>query len=493
MIFATTALVGASLTSADHASRWTIKQNWNSVPKGDPTTEKDLAACEAKAEKHVQFAFNLHSKHCYVSDATTFGGEASDHVTSGCDASKVTAGCGAPTPTPPPAPTPPTPAPRPGGACAKDTDCSLNGVCTGSPTACSCDAAWTGPKCASFAFLPAERASGFRNINDPVMGNTSSWGGGGFYDAADKKWYMYATELAEHCGMHTWTTNSQTVRASCDTGTGLYKREAVVVPIWSHEASTTRGPAGEYVAFFSYNADEGPGRPVCHSCTDGSTDPSCKKRRLLARGAGDGTAATPPLGIENTDPTYMSWTATATGNWSVPVLVLGPKVEMDTNMAAVIKADGSLVGQWRDHYPGGKHSTPHLVTAANWKDPATYKYSKEDLLFGKSKNPGGVEDMFMWVDGRGHYHCVYHQMYSCETCTAHAFSEDGIEWTYTGTAAVALTEYTDGTKEDYGHSERPHVLFDETGTKLIALTNGVKIQGLSNDDQSFTLLRPLKQ
>ena len=157
-----------------------------------------------------------------------------------------------------------------------------------------------------------------------------------------------------------------------------------------------------------------------------------KKERTSprARGAGDGTAATPPLGIENTDPTYMSWTATATGNWSAPVLVLGPKVEMDTNMAAVIKADGSLVGQWRDHYPGGKHSTPHLVTAANWKDPATYKYSKEDLLFGKSKNPGAIEDMFMWVDGRGHYHCVYHQMYTCETCTAHAFSEDGIEWTY---------------------------------------------------------------
>ena len=32
---------------------------------------------------------------------------------------------------------------------------------------------------------------------------------------------------------------------------------------------------------------------------------------------------------------------------------------------------------------------------------------------------------------------------------------------------------------------------DRTGKVPLALTNGVKIQGLSNDDQSFTLLRPL--
>ena len=76
---------------------------------------------------------------------------------------------------------------------------------------------------------------------------------------------MLATELAEHCGMHTWTTNSMTVRASSATGTGLYQREAVVVPIWSHEVDVTRAPGGEWVAFFSYNADEGPSRPVCHT------------------------------------------------------------------------------------------------------------------------------------------------------------------------------------------------------------------------------------
>ena len=78
-------------------------------------------------------------------------------------------------------------------------------------------------------------------------------------------------------------------------------------------------------------------------------------------------------------------------------------------------------------------------------------------------------------------------------CGGHAFSADGKTWTYTGTAAEGLTEYNDGTTFNFSHSERPHMLFDVSGTKPIALTNGVKIQGLSNNDQSFTLLRPLKQ
>ena len=33
---------------------------------------------------------------------------------------------------------------------------------------------------------------------------------------------------------------------------------------------------GEYVAFMSYAVPSG--RPVCKTCTDGSTDPKCKKK-----------------------------------------------------------------------------------------------------------------------------------------------------------------------------------------------------------------------
>jgi hypothetical protein len=160
------------------------------------------------------------------------------------------------------------------------------------------------------------------------MGNTSSWGGGAWYDKTDDKWYMYATELADHCGMHTWTTNSQTIRASSTDPLGLYTREAVIIPIWSHEVVATRGPNGEYIAFFSYNANEGPTRPVCHSCTDGSTNPACKKK-----GADNVSGYEYGYGVEDTDPSYMSWSATATGNWSTPVEI---KVSGREGMGAVM-------------------------------------------------------------------------------------------------------------------------------------------------------------
>ena len=40
------------------ATTWTVAADWNAVPSGTPTTVTDLAACEATAAGHAQFAFN---------------------------------------------------------------------------------------------------------------------------------------------------------------------------------------------------------------------------------------------------------------------------------------------------------------------------------------------------------------------------------------------------------------------------------------------------
>ena len=83
--------------------------------------------------------------------------------------------------------------------------------------------------------------------------------------------------------------------------------------------------------------------------------------------------------------------------------------------------------------------------------------------------------------------------FQCDNCTGHAFSRSGVDgWTWTGVAATADVQYVDGTAESFGHCERPHVLFDRNGTAPVALTNGVKVVGESNDDLSWTLLRPLQ-
>ena len=71
-------------------------------------------------------------------------------------------------------------------ACKTDADCSLNGLCSGG--SCVCDAAWGGAKCASFNVLPANKTTGYRQIEPQVPANISSWGGGSWYDETDKKW-----------------------------------------------------------------------------------------------------------------------------------------------------------------------------------------------------------------------------------------------------------------------------------------------------------------
>eukprot|EP01050_Picozoa_sp_SAG11_P017395 SAG11_NODE_2506_length_3275_cov_2.399559_1_plen_155_part_00 len=121
-------------------------------------------------------------------------------------------------------PKPPPKPPHPTKGCTSTADCSGNGVCA-SATACRCDPAWAGDKCQILHLVPGSVASGLRQINVPatapappggvyntIPGNTSTWGGATVYDEATKTWFMWATELADHCGMHTWTTNSQTIR-----------------------------------------------------------------------------------------------------------------------------------------------------------------------------------------------------------------------------------------------------------------------------------------
>eukprot|EP00039_Didymoeca_costata_P022040 m.3544 g.3544 ORF g.3544 m.3544 type:complete len:68 (+) comp2785_c0_seq2:68-271(+) len=53
-----------------------------------------------------------------------------------------------------------------------------------------------------------------------------------------------------------------------------------------------------------------------------------------------------------------------------------------------------------------------------------------------------------------------------------------------------------GTSTEFPYCERPHFVFQPDGVTLAALTNGVKLgpqAGMQNDDQSYTLLRPLRQ
>ena len=55
-------VVLALLLATSNATTWTIVKGVNAIPKGtNPPPVASLAACEAKAEGHAQFTYNLES------------------------------------------------------------------------------------------------------------------------------------------------------------------------------------------------------------------------------------------------------------------------------------------------------------------------------------------------------------------------------------------------------------------------------------------------
>ena len=312
------------------------------------------------------------------------------------------------------------------------------------------------------------------------VSNTTTWGGAVLYDSHAQQWRMLASEMVDGCGMGSWERNSQIILASAANATASYRREQVLFGPWAHEPAIARAPTGEWVAWFSYrfpSAGRSEADPRCTNCTGGSTGiHSCPGQ---------------PWTSYDRDPTAMSWSASPLGPWTEPVRVSVAMPGIDTNLAAVIKSDGSVVGLWRERskqpLPLGHHSTPHVLTATDWKDPSTYTWHPHPA-FAPDNLRGAVEDPFVWTDVRGHLHALFHMQYGCTNCGGHAFSRDGLGWNWTGIAYTANTHFDDGSNVTFRNCERPHLVFDRDGVTPVALTNGVTVE---ESDRAFTLLRPL--
>eukprot|EP01084_Bolivina_argentea_P238247 400262_1 len=366
--------------------------------------------------------------------------------------------------------------------CQSDIDCFLNGKCKANGN-CTCNEAYSGPKCDILNLLPAKRNTGYNQTDKSNNKKISSWGGAVLMDTnntnTNTKYHMFAAQFDNYCGVNSWELNSIVIHAQSTNGLNSpFEYVSTIHHSFAHEPDATKGPNGEYVIYYvAYNYTNVP-ECNCNEPGDGSTNPVCQNRLPY-----------PAQYI-----TVMQY-SNDMKTWSDEIVVFPLRTEktgLDTNLAGVIKENGEFIGLmriWDDNTAG---SEMHLATASNWKDGSTYKQHSE-ILFPELV-PILTEDPFVYVDCNGYYHAIFHNMSPNnmqQVCGGHAFSEDGMNWIYTGYIYSNVVDFTDGSTFMFERRERPHFVFDDDGCTPIALTNGVQWGGVY-DDSTYTLLQPIK-
>jgi len=120
--------------------------------------------------------------------------------------------------------------------CARDEDCSLNGVCDAAGGACACDPQWGGADCGELRLLPAPRGGG---LQSPTL---NYWGGNPFY--SNGSFHVFGTELTHGCQIGDFLTNSQVVHATSAAPLGPYAVAETWLEPFAHTPRAWPGPNG---------------------------------------------------------------------------------------------------------------------------------------------------------------------------------------------------------------------------------------------------------
>jgi hypothetical protein len=419
--------------------------------------------------------------------------------------------------------------------CASDLACNLNGRCVLSDhhnnndgarnnNNCVCDQGWIGVNCSTLDLIPTASNSGYRPVD------RSSWGASVWYeenedeenDKNSGRYYMIAAEMVEHCGLTSWRTHSKTILATSNELVGPYQYHSTIVGLWTHNPTVVKLPAAIWK-----NKNKNNGRSS-----------SSSSYVLYAAGYGDGQTSVPlpcyPSGCCTNGTSPCGINELHGCNSTSPPWPHPPPPDPDHYR----DPDGSyqnislwhadrLRGPWRRHWANfvPNNVTSHQYTPAawafpngtivlllaggglfranHWQGPYSYWGAGKDLYWGCQ----GGEDPFLYVDTRGHWHCLYHAAPYPNLTVAggHAFSVDGTTWHTTPNAAyrgdyiveliTKTTTHQNGTtpttadrhqeerKLILGKRERPHLVFDEQ-RNILALVTGVCVSPANDDDDT---------
>jgi hypothetical protein len=309
---------------------------------------------------------------------------------------------------------------------------------------------------------------------------------------------MYAAEMGLQCGLNAWYRNSVIVHATSTTAEGPYERKEELLTYFAHEPVVVTLPesvGGGYVLYKIGCADkaktgsngtklDGP----CTGCHNGSTSGLCPGADQSYERACQDVLFSPsldgPWTRRKLDGFGTEW------NWRDVTLGL-------ESQAPVVLDNGTILTftrSWGTPAPL-PNSAIWLVRADSWNSTYALVPGVSQPVFG-----GQYEDTFMWIDGRGFFHGLFHSWKDPDV-GAHAFSRDGLTWVSSNTTAYTLTEATAEEGEQgtaagsvtFARRERPKLILDSEGnpTHLITAVTpkpGVGERG-SQQDWSYTLVQ----
>jgi hypothetical protein len=368
-----------------------------------------------------------------------------------------------------------------------------------SPGHCECFDGWKGDHCEVLDLLPVDpEHEGLKMPNH----DSSTWGGSVVY--RDGWYHMFASEIINNCGIYSWTTNSQVIRAISKSPLGPYRKVQVILPVFAHDANIIEAPTGELVLYVT--AQTGVEPRDCRNQRPSRSSMSAFRRRLE-----DKNTTAPPKD------TYMTWAPHPEGPWSEPVMVLDSTIwnsdywakshriaRCDSNLNGIILNDATqtFLGLWRRCETENLLTIPHRLTASDWRNASTYIPNPEPLfVLGGS---GAEDPSNIWTttakDGSViAYHAIFHDEQStrcmlgqCSANGRHAFSLDGTSWRYASEDAYQReVSFTNGRQMTVDTRARPHVILDPVTRQPIALSTGLK----ETDDSGYvwTMVQALRQ
>lgn len=353
-------------------------------------------------------------------------------------------------------------------------NCSFNGTWNGG--SCECYSAWTGLECNILRVLPAEPNTGYRPEN------TDSWGASILIDD-DGIYHMWVSIIDNNCDIQYWARNSKVIHATSSNPEGPYTYQEDAFPVMTHEVDVKRGPEGNWIAFLTAGIDED-GR-LGYS----SYGPPCECDPETQQPYEDCDFGA------STEPTVILTATSPYGPWSDPIVILEPETlddGIDANFSAVVHDDSTLFGLWRT-YPKG--SQVHWVTASDYLDPSSYSWQEQGTSLFPAPYDGytseGLEDMFVYYDDTEDvYHAILHDMVAQRGALfydglGHAYSNDGINWTYTGEAIGTEINFTDSTKANSSRA-RPHFIIEDG-----QITHLISAEQFDDNDWSYTVIEPV--